>query len=126
MAASGLPSSLHMCSPFYRSIYSWAWTHCRSDINSSTNCKYALRIYSGHLPFKKTNVNKALKQICIGAVDELFVKYLRNIYVGYGTKIRRKYSPTTYRDISVGELHRNDVAMKRPYNINQPIEALFK
>ena len=75
------------------------------------------------------NVDKALKQMLIASVDEIFIKSLRNQYVGYGnqtTKQLLSHLYTTYADITVGQLQANDAAMKQPYDVNQPMETLFE
>lgn len=74
-------------------------------------------------------VDKALKQIRIASVHELFIKFLPNKYLGYehhSTKQLLIHLYITCVDISVGEPQDNDAAMKQAYNINQQMETLSK
>ena len=75
------------------------------------------------------NVDKALKQQLIEAVDDLYLKALRNKYVGFSnqtflTMIAHLY--LHYAKISPTDLSLNDQAMKKPYDPNLPIENLFE
>lgn len=75
------------------------------------------------------NVDKALKQQLIEAVDDLYLKALRNKYVGFSnqtflTMMAHLY--THYAKISPSDLTLNDAAMKKPYDPNLPIENLFE
>ena len=75
------------------------------------------------------NVDKALKQQLIEAVDDLYLKALRNKYVGFSnqsflTMIAHLY--LHYAKISPSDLTLNDSAMKKPYDPNLPIENLFE
>ena len=75
------------------------------------------------------NVDKALKQQLIEAVDDLYLKALRNKYVGFSnqtflTMIAHLY--LHYAKISPSDLTLNDTAMKKAYDPNLPIENLFE
>ena len=75
------------------------------------------------------NVDKALNQQLIEAVDDIYLKALRNKYVGFSnqtflTMIAHLY--LHYAKISPTDLSLNDKAMKKPYDPNQPIENLFE
>jgi len=74
------------------------------------------------------NVDKILKKMLIASVDEIFIKSLRNKYVGYGNQTTKQllmHLYNTYADINVGQLQANDAALKTPYDSNQPMETLF-
>jgi hypothetical protein len=75
------------------------------------------------------NVDKALKQQLIEAVDDIYLKALRNKYVGFSnqtflTMMAHLY--LHYAKISPSDLTLNDKAMKKAYDPNQPIENLFE
>ena len=72
--------------------------------------------------------DKALKKMIIGAVDEMFVRFLQTKYIGYlnvSTCDILNYLYSKYTRISAADLENNDVALKTAYNPNQPIESLF-
>ena len=75
------------------------------------------------------NVDKALKQQLIEAVDDIYLKALRNKYVGFSnqtflTMMAHLY--LHYAKISPSDLTLNNKAMKKAYDPNQPIENLFE
>ena len=75
------------------------------------------------------NVDKALKQQLIEAVDDLYLKALRNKYVGFSnqtflTMIAHLY--LHYAKISPTDLALNDKAMKTAYDPTLPIENLIE
>ena len=79
--------------------------------------------------FKKyKSANKALKQMILGAVDEMFVRSLQTKYVGYLNASKRdilKHIYSDYARILAADLNNNDVYLKTAYTPNQPIEILF-
>ena len=74
------------------------------------------------------STNKALKQILLGAVDEMFVRSLQIKYVGYlnvSTRDILNHLYSDYARISAADLQNNDVSLKTAYDTNQPIKILF-
>ena len=72
--------------------------------------------------------DKALRQILLSTVDEIFIRSLRHKYVGYGLTTTRAildHFYTTYANISYKYLQENDAVFRIPHDINQPIESLF-
>ena len=72
--------------------------------------------------------DKALKQLLLSAVDDMFVRTLRHRHVGYANVttlqlLTHLYS--VYANINPVDLQENDRRMKTPYDPNLPIEALF-
>lgn len=73
-------------------------------------------------------VDMVLKQILLGAIDEMFVRALHTQYVGYLNVTTRDildHLYTTYARISSADLLTNDEKFKAPYDANLPIETLF-
>ena len=76
-----------------------------------------------------TNTDKALKQILLGAVDEIYLRSLRNKYVGYQNHTTRDildHLYNTYANISSTDLRNNDKAMKIAYDTNLSIDVLIE
>ena len=74
------------------------------------------------------NTDKALKQLLLGAVDDMFTRAIKNRYIGYAnvtTKQLLTHLITTYGKISGNDLRLNDAAMNTAYDVNLPIEVLF-
>ena len=74
------------------------------------------------------NTDKALKQLLLGAVDDMFTRALKNRFIGYAnitTKALLTHLFTTYGKISGNDLRLNTVKMNTAYNVNLPIEVLF-
>ena len=74
------------------------------------------------------NTDKALKQLLLGAVDDMFTRALKNRYIGYAnvtTKELLAHLFTTYGRISGSDLRNNEASMNMPYDVNLPIEVLF-
>jgi hypothetical protein len=72
--------------------------------------------------------DKALKQLLLGAVDDMFVRSLATKYIGYlnvTTKEILTHLYNQYARISAADLQDNDVAFKTAYDPNLPIETLF-
>ena len=76
-----------------------------------------------------SKTDKALKQILLRTVDELYICSLRNKYVGYQSHTTRdilNHKYTTYKKISSTDLCNNDKAMKTAYETNQSIKLLIE
>jgi hypothetical protein len=72
--------------------------------------------------------DKALKSLLISAVDETYVRSLRDKYIGYAnitTLQMLTHLYTAYAKISESDLQANDEQMKVDYDVNQPIEVLI-
>ena len=72
--------------------------------------------------------NKALKQLLLGAVDDMFVCSLRNRHIVYANVTTLKLLTrlyTVYAKISAANLEANTSRMKIPYNVNLLIEPFF-
>jgi hypothetical protein len=77
---------------------------------------------------KYVAVDMALKQILLGAIDEMFVRALQTQYVGYlnvSTRDLLDHLYSTYARISTADLLANDGKFKTSYDANLPIETLF-
>jgi hypothetical protein len=75
-----------------------------------------------------TATDKALKTLLIGAVDETFLRSLRDKYIGYAnvtTLQMLTHLYAAYAQISETDLQANDEQMKSDYDVNQPIEVLI-
>ena len=74
------------------------------------------------------NTDAALKQLLLGAVDDMFTRALKNRYIGYAnvsTKELLAHLFVTYGKINGGDLRRNEAVMNTPFDVNLPIEVLF-
>ena len=72
--------------------------------------------------------DKALKQLLLGAVDDMFVRSLQTKYIGYLNVTTREildHLYSQYARISAADLQENDVSFKTAYDPNLPIETLF-
>jgi hypothetical protein len=72
--------------------------------------------------------DKALKQLLLGAVDDMFVRTLQTKYIGYlnvTTHQLLDHLYSQYAQISATNLQENDAALKTAYDPNLPIETLF-
>jgi hypothetical protein len=72
--------------------------------------------------------DKALKQLLLGAVDDMFVRSLQTKYIGYLNVSTRQLLDHLYRQyaqISAADLQDNDASLKASYDPNLPIETLF-
>jgi hypothetical protein len=72
--------------------------------------------------------DKALKQLLLGAVDDMFVRSLATKYIGYLNVTTRQILTHLYGQyarISAADLQDNDVSFKPAYDPNLPIETLF-
>jgi regulator of replication initiation timing len=72
--------------------------------------------------------DKALKQMLLAAVNEMYYRSLRNRITGYAnvsTLAILTHLYTTYGNINPTDLIENDSRMKKSYDPSQPIETLF-
>ena len=73
--------------------------------------------------------DRALKQQLLGAVDDMFVSALSDPHVGYANVTTLQlltHLYATYALITDGDLESNKEAMAATYDVNLPIETLFK
>ena len=73
--------------------------------------------------------DRALKQLLLGAVDDMFINALSDTHVGYAnvtTLQLLKHLYKTYGRITDGDLRRNQEIMVEPFDHNLPIETFFK
>lgn len=73
-------------------------------------------------------IYKALTQLLLGAVDAMFIRSLRNRYIGYANIITLKLLSHIYRiyaKINTADLEEYSACMKETYNCNIPIEDTF-
>ena len=64
----------------------------------------------------------------IASADEIFIRFLRHRYVGYGTTTTRTILDNlyaTYANISSADLQDKDAKLLTTYNSNFPIETLI-
>ena len=74
------------------------------------------------------NTDKALRRLLLASTDELFVRYLRHKYIGYGkttTRALLDHFYSTYANISASALQDNYKRLCAPYNSNHPFETLI-
>jgi hypothetical protein len=72
--------------------------------------------------------DKALKQLLLGAVDDMFVRSLQTKYIGYLNVTTRQlldHLYSQYAEIAAAELQERNAALKTAYNPYLPIETLF-
>ena len=74
-------------------------------------------------------IDQALKQLLLGAVKEVYVESLRDMYTNYTTVtilelLTHLYN--NYGQISAMDLDKNERRIKTKYNPNEPIDKLFK
>lgn len=75
-----------------------------------------------------STTDKALKQLLVGAVDDMFIRSLQTKYLGYlnvSTRQLLDHLYAQYARISAADLQANDITFKKPYDPNMPIETLF-
>ena len=75
------------------------------------------------------STDRALKQQLLGAVDDMFVSSLADPHVGYAnvtTLQLLQHLYDTYAKITDGDLEENKEAMAAAYDVNLPIETLYK
>ena len=74
------------------------------------------------------NTDKALHQLLLVSTDELYVRSLRQKYIGYGKTTTRaliNHLYSSYANISSSALQDNDKRLRAPYDINHPFETLI-
>lgn len=72
--------------------------------------------------------DRALKTILIGAIDEAYIRSLRDKYIGYAnvsTLDMLSHLYDTYARITQGALEENDQRLKQDWDPNQPFEVLI-
>jgi hypothetical protein len=72
--------------------------------------------------------DKALKQLLLSAVDDMFVRCLQTQYIGYlnvTTRAILDHLYAEYARISPSDILANDATFKTAYDPNMPIETLF-
>ena len=73
--------------------------------------------------------DRALKQQLLGAIDDMFVNVLSDTHVGYANVTTLQlltHLYNTYANITDGGLEDNKDVMAAPYDVNLPIETLYK
>ena len=74
------------------------------------------------------NTGKALRHLLLASTDKLYVRYLRQKYIGYGkttTLALLEHIYSTYANISASALQENDKRLQAPYDSSQPFETLI-
>jgi hypothetical protein len=74
-------------------------------------------------------VCNAVAAIIVEVIDPMYLATLRLPYIGLGTRTPMElltHLYTNYAKITPADLDKNDVAMKQPCDVNQPIEILYK
>ena len=76
-----------------------------------------------------TSLQLALKKQLIAAVEPIYLRAIRDKYVGFGNltileMLTHLYS--SYAKITPADLEKNDVRMKAPYDANDPPELLIQ
>ena len=77
---------------------------------------------------KCDRTDKALSQLILSAVEEMYVCSLRHRYARYGQTTTRQlldHLYATYANILPADLQSNDVRLRSPYDANHPVENLF-
>lgn len=92
--------------------------------------KEAYRVHSENTriwrEFQATD--KSLKQLLLGAVDDIYTSSLKHRVTGYANVSTRQliaHLYTKYGNITAGDLEANEHRMKAPFDPNEPIEALY-
>ena len=73
--------------------------------------------------------DRALKQLLIGAVDDMFINALCDIHVGYANVTTLQlltHLYTTYGKITDADLRKNLDLMNEPFDVNLPVETFFR
>ena len=74
------------------------------------------------------NKDKALRQLLLESTDKVYVRSLRQKYVGYGkttTRVLLDHIYSTYANISASALQDNDKRLRAPYGSNQLLKTLI-
>ena len=75
------------------------------------------------------STDKALKFLLIAAVDETYIRFLCDKYIGYANITTLKmlmHLYAAYAKINEGDLEEKDKLMRADYDVNQPMEVLIK
>ena len=75
------------------------------------------------------STDKALKQLLLGAVDDMFVNALSDPHVGYANVTTLQlltHLYNTYGKVTDADLHRNLQVMMEPIDIELPIETFYR
>ena len=75
------------------------------------------------------STDKALKYLLISAVDDTYIRSLRDKYIGYAniaTLQMLTYLYAAYEKITEGDLEENNKRMCADYDVNQPMEVLIE
>ena len=75
------------------------------------------------------NMEKALKQHLLGAVDNIYIKALKDNYVGYRNLTFLEvvdHLKSNYYKIAPADLKLNTARMNAPHNINEPFESIIE
>ena len=75
------------------------------------------------------NTDKALKQLLLSAISDMFIKALKNPISGYSnvtTKQLLNHLYERYGQLTPQDLKNNDDEMNQPYDANTPIENLYE
>ena len=75
------------------------------------------------------NTDKALKQLLLSAVNDIYLKALKHPIIGYShvtTKQLLQHLYRRYGQLTPQDLKNNDDAMNAPYDATTPIENLFE
>ena len=73
-------------------------------------------------------MERALRQLLLASVKEIYVHYLRHRYAGYSQNSTQQllvHLYSTYANVSPADLQANDAKLRTPYNANHPLEYLF-
>ena len=76
-----------------------------------------------------TNTDKALKQLLLSAVNDMYLKALKNPVSGYSHVTTKRLIQHLYRrygQLTPQDLKHNDDTMNAPYDATTPIENLFE
>ena len=71
----------------------------------------------------------ALKNLLIGAFDDIFLCTIRACYISYANITTRQmlmHLYTAYANTTSANLIENDARLKTAYDVNQPIKRLFE
>ena len=100
--------------------------------NGATNAQIGVITRQFNAEYKEyqecTRTDQALKQLLLGAVDDIYVSSLRNQYTGYTTLSTMNiltHLYDAYGQITDLDLDNNEKRMKTPYDPNLPIDNLF-
>ena len=79
--------------------------------------------------FEYDSTDKDLKSLLISAVDETYIRSLRDKYIGYAnitTLQMLTHLYAAYAKITEVDLEENDKRICADYDVNQPMEVIIK